>query len=536
MKKFLSFFLVLCAFCMNAQTVQVSGNQSGTWSGEIQIVGDVLVPQNEVLTVEAGTLIVAKGYFGITVNGGMTAVGTEDAKIEFTVYDTTGYYDYENIRGGWKGINLSQCTDNVRFMYCDFNHGKTQILENGGALNLSYVNDAEIGHCVLHDNTTRWKGGALYAENSNLYIHDCEVYNNEGYMYDAYYCYGAGFQFLKCDINMHDMVFHDNVSMSAYGGGMNIDSCNLELKNAVFYNNKATNAGGLGIQRSKHLTVRVSNILAYNNSVIHYGGGIATATSNPELNNITIVNNYCGGGGGAGMQMAFDAAPVLNNCIFYGNHAIYTTIKKGVTDTTEYYMGSQIWLWGDDCRPMFNNGDVQYGLDSIFSSHLIDKEHYNNMINADPMFVDATNRDYRLSEGSPCIDSGMADITGLFVPETDLSGGPRIVNGRIDMGCYEWDGVGVNEFEANQNVISVFPNPLNINSLCEMMLDKKSDIALKLISLDGKEVYREECGIFEPGKVNISLNGIINNVEKNNNMYLLVIDTQYNIYYSKIIY
>ena len=533
MKKLLFVFFVFCAFILNAQTMEVSGNQSGTWSGEIYIVGDVVVPEHEILTIEPGTSVIARGYFGITVNGGLTAVGTENTWIEFTVADTTGYYDYEIVRGGWKGIRFVQCTDNVRLSYCDFNHGKTQIGVNGGALNLSGVGDVEIAHCVFHDNKTRWKGGAMYAENSNLYIHDCEVYNNEGNMYDLYYCYGAGFQFLKCDINMHDMVFHDNIAPSAYGGGMNVDSCNLELKNAVFYNNQSTNAGGLGIQRSKHLSVKVSNMLAYNNAVVHYGGGIATATSDPELNNITIVNNYCGGGGGAGMQMAFDAAPTLNNCIFYGNHAIFSIDGK---DTTEYYNGSQIWLWGDDCRPTFNNGDVQYGLDSIFAYHLIEEGHYNNMILDDPMFLDMQNHDYRLSDGSPCIDTGTPDITGLFIPDTDLSGGLRVVNGRIDMGCYEWGSIGVNEINVAQKTISVFPNPLNINSVCEIKLSKKSDITLKLISLDGKEIYREECGIFESGEAVIPLDGIIKNVERKNNMYLLIIDTQYDRYFDKMIY
>ena len=236
---------------------------------------------------------------------------------------------------------------------------------------------------------------------------------------------------------MHDMSFHDNYSDVAYGGGMNIDSCNLELTNAVFYNNIAVNAGGLGIQRCKNYDVKVVNMLAYNNAVIHYGGGLAMATSDPELNNLTIVNNYCGGGGGAGMQTAFDAAPTLNNCIIWGNHAIYNINDK---DTLEYYNGSQIWLWGSDCRPIFNNGNIQYGLDSIYGHEYMEDYEYNDMIDADPLFVNMQSHDYQLNTNSPCINTGLQDITGLFIPATDLAGRMRVVNGRIDMGCYEWQG------------------------------------------------------------------------------------------------
>ncbi len=74
-------------------------------------------------------------------------------------------------------------------------------------------------------------------------------------------------------------------------------------------------------------------------------------------------------------------------------------------------------------------------------------------IDADPLFIDPDNGDYRLSSGSPCIDAG--DNTA--VPEditTDLDGNPRFLdipetpdtgNGTlpiVDMGAYESLGGG----------------------------------------------------------------------------------------------
>ena len=44
--------------------------------------------------------------------------------------------------------------------------------------------------------------------------------------------------------------------------------------------------------------------------------------------------------------------------------------------------------------------------------------------------------DPRLSEGSPCIDAG----TSAILPDTDLGGSPRLVNGTVDMGAYEYQG------------------------------------------------------------------------------------------------
>ena len=524
MKKILLALLVFCTVTMSAQIMEVSGNQSGTWSGEVHIVGDVLVPSEKYLFIDPGTTVIADDYYGITVLGDFMAEGERDGRITFTVADTTGYSDYESFKkGAWKGIEFVK-PGTVKLKCCDFSYGKTDIDGDGGVIRIYLSQSFDIEECTFHHNTARRKGGAIYAEDAELYIHDCEVYDNFATGVIGSYCWGVGFQFLRCNIRMHDMVFHDNFSDVAYGGGMSIDSCNMDLNNAVFYNNIAVNAGGLGIQRCKDYRVRVSNMLAYNNAVTHYGGGLAIATSDPELNNLTIVNNYCGGGGGAGMQNAFNAAPTLNNCIFWGNHGIYSLNEQ---DTLEYYMGSQIWLWGSDCRPVFNNGIVQYGIDSIAGHEYMTLDEYNNMMDIDPLFINEKEHDYQLTADSPCIDTGMDDITGLFIPGTDLAGGPRVFNDRIDMGCYEWNNIGVNESFAEENTLSVYPNPLNDNAFCVVKLNKKSDVVLRLVSLDGREIYRENVGALEAGENHISLGGMMKNVEKGNKIYLLIVNNQF---------
>ena len=452
MKKILTIILIFCVFITigckresvvdppEVQVLQVSGDQSGTWSGEVHLIGDVVVPEGETLNISAGTKVISDGYFEIHVLGNLSAIGMANSRITFTVADTTGYSNsYEASAGAWKGFYFHK-PGNVVLRYCDFSYGKSDINIDGGVMRISRAEGMEITSCRFHHNTTRHKGGALFAENSVLTINDCEVYKNSAVANPPDYTWGVGFQFLKCDIDMHYMVFHDNYSETAYGGGMNIDSCNMTMDKAAFYNNKVVNAGGFGIQRCKDYTVKVANVLAYNNWVMHYGGALAVATSDPELNNLTIVGNYCGGGGGAGMQMAFNACPALNNCIFWGNRAISSVDGKATTDTIDYYMGSQIWLWGDDCYPKFNNGVVQYGLDSIHAHEHILPENYNEMLDTDPMFVDMQHRNYRLQSSSPCINTGVANITGLFIPITDFAENPRIFGGRIDMGCYEWQG------------------------------------------------------------------------------------------------
>ena len=58
-----------------------------------------------------------------------------------------------------------------------------------------------------------------------------------------------------------------------------------------------------------------------------------------------------------------------------------------------------------------------------------------NVYNGDPGFVDATNGDYRLAAGSPCIDAG---DNSYVTSDKDLAGNARIANNTVDIGCYEY--------------------------------------------------------------------------------------------------
>ena len=89
--------------------------------------------------------------------------------------------------------------------------------------------------------------------------------------------------------------------------------------------------------------------------------------------------------------------------------------------------------------PTFTFSDVQGGFTGTGN------------IDADPMFVDPDNGDYRLAAGSPCIDAGDNTAVPAGIT-TDLDGNPRFVddpstidsgNGDppiVDMGAFEFQG------------------------------------------------------------------------------------------------
>jgi len=173
-----------------------------------------------------------------------------------------------------------------------------------------------------------------------------------------------------------------------HGGG----AAYCALVNSVVIGNTATNFGfGGGV----YWGVVDNCLIAYNRSV--YSGGASAC----DIRNSTVVNNYGTTGGGI-------SGSIVYNSIIHGNSNI-----------------NQIVNYSWDCF-------ISYSCTTPLPPGA-------GNISNDPMFVSSS--DFRLAQGSPCIDSGNNDYALCL---TDLDSDNRIVNGIVDMGAYEflWDGDG----------------------------------------------------------------------------------------------
>jgi predicted outer membrane repeat protein len=170
----------------NAQTHISPGDVYGTWSlvnSPYLIDGEVTIPNDSTLTIEAGVVVEFQGYYPLHVQGTLLAVGTETDTIVFGVNDTTGFHDPDTTLGGWNGIRfIDTPTDNdtSRIAYCKLQHGKAiapfWYLNAGGGLCAINFDKVVVSNCLLINNiaggpdTTVPSGGAIHTAWSDIVL------------------------------------------------------------------------------------------------------------------------------------------------------------------------------------------------------------------------------------------------------------------------------------------------------------------------------------------------------------------------------
>ena len=185
---------------------------------------------------------------------------------------------------------------------------------------------------------------------------------------------------------------HSNPYPGSTGGGIRCDGASIVIRNNVITGNRAgdlaagTGAGG-GIYTRFGSCEIYNNVIT--NNVAFPGGGIRCASANPTIYSNTIVGNLANG-----VSYYLSGLKPIVNCIVWDN-------SDDLSGCTAQYSCIQ-------------DGDAGVGNTA-----------------ADPLFVNAAAGDYRLSAGSPCVNTGSA----ASAPATDLDGAPR--DSTPDMGAYE---------------------------------------------------------------------------------------------------
>ncbi len=332
---------------------------------------------------------------------------------------------------------------------------------NGAGLDL-YCASPTVINCVFSGNQAEEYGGGVYCDHlSDPTFIGCTFNRNEADTGGGIYGYGG------CDLTLTDCTFTENSATAAgaiysifadliatgclfnantaeeTGGGVSSDyGYLLAFTDCVFLGNSSDWGGGMFSYENR--SVELTNCTFIDNSAESNGGAMAGFYNNSTTANCVFIKNSAGRGGG--IFNGYDApweSPTIINCTFSGNEA-----DEGAAifnkDLHEAIVTNCI-LWGDiggeianeDSDPIVTYCNIQGGYEG------------EGNIDADPLFTNADEGDFRLSPGSPCIDAA----NNLAVPEdivTDLDGNPRFVDDPdtqdtglgeppvVDMGAYEF--------------------------------------------------------------------------------------------------
>ena len=212
------------------------------------------------------------------------------------------------------------------------------------------------------------------------------------------------------------------------GAGIFLDSSSVKIMNNSISSNNAMggHGGGIFVINSNSKPVIANNII-FNNRAFG-GGGIACYLCNPILINNTITNNgLCDHGGGID---CIQCSPTLINTILYGNTA-------GI--------GKQVHV-GSPAEPDFYFCDIEGSKNAFARDHKPGGNFdggYEKNIDSKPLFVDAVNGDYHLSDFSPCIGAGVdtIEINGIWytAPQYDCEENlkPAPADSNPDVGAFE---------------------------------------------------------------------------------------------------
>jgi len=219
--------------------------------------------------------------------------------------------------------------------------------------------------------------------------------------------------------------------------------------------------------------------------------GIEVRNGNPTIVNSSISMECANNLGNYNEAFHFvNSEGILLNCIAYDGlrNVTLSNSSPSIVNSILYSTSSlcSIMIYGD------SSPNVTY-------CNILDGWPGEGNIDSDPLFIDPENGNYQLLSNSPCINTGTPDTTGLNLPEYDLAGNPRIYDDRIDMGCYEWQGVAVDDeivpIPTITKLFSNFPNPFNPSTTISYSIsekDKNKPVTLNIYNIKGQRVREFE--------------------------------------------
>ena len=360
------------------------------------------------------------------LNGGAVVIGQASPIFENCIFDNN-----LSARGGAVSIysepreNISNAVQRSHFRNCTFKNNKAISLGGnsgepyGGAIAIQEWATATIVDCVFDSNLVETdmnsqqtgSGGAIYT--TGAFSHMVPLDSN--------------YVIIDRSIIKNNRV---RAIANGYGGGL-VMRKPARITNSLIINNTLTNANATSYQTRGGAVYLELWEIGFNN--------ITSASAQEFINNTVIGNQIVtfsgnkGEGGGIAIEGASASSFWMFNNIIGGNISCNQAFcEEDVDSNLRYFPG-----FGSPMGMIANN-NIQYG-----SRDNRDWWNDKNFYDEAPGFVDSTQQNYQLYDGSPMLGAGIASMgTGLTMvkaPKTDLLGNrrPNPSGSNPDLGAYE---------------------------------------------------------------------------------------------------
>lgn len=304
------------------------------------------------------------------------------------------------IKGGNRGIS-GEGAENIKIMNCDI----SGCMYDG--IYISPSDTVKIFNCYVHDQIV------LPSLENQGSIDNIHIYSSKMVYIDSVRSDHSNFPGKFCLI----LTDTDSASIknSAFIGHSENGSIYSAINKGCSYENCYFERGQYGIWGFGGQWIKNCVFRGQNDNAIFGGKYISVRNSN-FINQNYAINKYSTG-----------MIKEIKNCIFYDFIGTLQTVET-LVDTANFK---------NNC---------------VFSQNAKKNKNYykgKNVIEDDPLFINASNQNFRLAANSPCIDKGIAmpDI------KVDILGIQRPQGSKIDYGAYEYISGLPNVFDLTTNGI-----------------------------------------------------------------------------------